>query len=66
MVLVLLAPTISLSNLYPPQVDVGPAHSASLPLLPVWMDAVSLVLLSDFHSAQFLTVLSDGCSLFQL
>ena len=29
---------------YPPQVDVGPAHSVSAPLLPVWMDVVPLIL----------------------
>ena len=45
--------------------DVGPAHSVNLPLLSVWMEVVSLIpYLSDFHSTQFLTVLSDGCSNF--
>ena len=61
----LLALEISLLNFYPPHVDVGPACSASAPLLPVWMNVVSLILyLSVFQSTQFLTVLSDGCSLF--
>ena len=39
----LLVPQISLPNFYPPHVSVGPAHSASAPLLPVWMDVVSLI-----------------------
>ena len=39
----LLAPKISLLNFYLLHVDVGPAHSASVPLLPVWMDVVSLI-----------------------
>ena len=30
-------------NFYPPHMDVGPASSVSLPLLPVWMDVVSLI-----------------------
>ena len=39
--------------------------SASTPLLPVWMDVISLILqLSDFHLTLFLMVLSDGCSIF--
>ena len=38
-----LTPEISLLNFYPLHVDVGPAHSASVPLLPVWMDVVSLI-----------------------
>ena len=33
----------SLSNLYPPCVGERPAHSASAPLLPVWMDVVSSI-----------------------
>ena len=57
----LLAPKMSLPNFYPPHVDVEPACSMSLPLLPVWMDVLSLILLSDFHSARFLMALSDGC-----
>ena len=40
----LLAPEISLLNFYPPHVNVGLASSASLPLLPVWMNVVSSVL----------------------
>ena len=40
----LLAPETSLLNICPPHVDVGPAHSVSGPLLPVWMDVVSLIL----------------------
>ena len=40
----LLAPEIFLLNFHPPQVGVGPPHSASVPLLPVWMDVVSLIL----------------------
>ena len=39
----LLAPEISLLNFYPPHLDVGPACSASLPLLSVWMDVDSLI-----------------------
>ena len=35
---------ISLLNCYPPHVDGEPACSMSLPLLPVWMDVVSLIL----------------------
>ena len=55
----LLAPKIPLPNFYPPHKDVGPAHFASLPLLPVWMDVDSLILqLSDFYSTRFLMVLS--------
>ena len=38
------APEIPLPNFYPPQVDVEPAHPTSPPLLPVWMDVVSLIL----------------------
>ena len=61
----LLAPEISLPNFYPPHMSEGPAHSASFPLLPVWMDVVSLILyLSDFNSTRFLMVLGDGCSIF--
>ena len=37
----LLAFEILLPNFYPPHLDVGPAHSTSLPLLPVLMDVVS-------------------------
>ena len=63
----LLTPEISLLSFYPTHVDVGPAFSISLPLLPVWMNVVSLILqLSGFHSTQFLTVLSDVCSIIQL
>ena len=40
----LLTYEISLLNFYPPDVDVGPAHSVSVPLLPVWVDVVSLIL----------------------
>ena len=39
----LLAPELSFLNFYPLCMDVGPAHSAFLPLLPVWMDVVSLI-----------------------
>ena len=38
-----LAPEISLLNFYPPHVGEGPAHSMSVPLLPVWMDVISLI-----------------------
>ena len=38
-----LTPKISLLNFYPLHVDVGPADSMPLPLLPVWMDVVSLI-----------------------
>ena len=40
----LLTLKISLPNLYPPHVGEGPTHSASVSLLPVWMDVVSLIL----------------------
>ena len=61
----LLAPEISLLNFYLSHVHVGPACSASLLLLPVWMDVVSLILrLSYFHSTPFVLVLSDGGSVF--
>ena len=47
----LLAPKISLPVFYLPYMDVGTTHFMSLPLLPVWMDVVSLIpQLSDFHS----------------
>ena len=39
----LLTPKISLPNFYLPHVGVGPAHSVSVPLLPVWMNVVSLI-----------------------
>ena len=39
----LLAPEISLLNFYPPHVCEGPACSASVPLLPVWIDVVSII-----------------------
>ena len=59
----LLYPEISLLNVYPPQVDVGPDCSASSPLLLVWMDVVSLIPeLTDSHSPRILMVLSAGCS----
>ena len=46
----LLAPEIALLNFYLLHMDVVPACSASLPLLPVWMVVVSLVpQFSDFH-----------------
>ena len=40
----LLAPEIALLNFYLLHMDVVPACSASLPLLPVWMVVVSLIL----------------------
>ena len=40
----LLAPEISLPNFYPPHVDETPACSEFVPLLPVWVDMVSLIL----------------------
>ena len=54
---------------YPSQIfihmGVGPARAMSAPLLPDWKDVVSSILwLSDFHSTQFLMLLSDGCSIF--
>ena len=59
------APKISLLNFYLPHMGVGPTHSKSAPLLPVWMDVVSLIpQWSDFHSTSFLIVLSNGCSIF--
>ena len=39
----LLAPEISLLNFYPPHMDVGANCFTSVPLLPVWMDEVSLI-----------------------
>ena len=39
----LLAPKISPLNFCPPHIDVVQARSASLLLLPVWMDVVSLI-----------------------
>ena len=39
----LLAPGISLPNFYPPYMGVVPVHSASSPLLPVWMGVVSSI-----------------------
>ena len=39
----LLASKISLPTFYLPHLDVGPACSMSLPLLPVWMGVVSLI-----------------------
>ena len=58
----LLAPEISLPILYPTHVDLGPALSASVPLLPAWMDVVSLIpWSSDFYSTPFLVVLRGGC-----
>ena len=45
------APETSLPSFYPPHMGVGPAHSMSPPLLPVWMDVVSLIPeLSGLHS----------------
>ena len=41
----LFNPEVSLPNFYLPHVDVEPACSTSPPLLPVWMDVVSLILL---------------------
>ena len=40
----LIVPKISLLNFYPPHVGEGSARSASVPLLPVQMDVVSLIL----------------------
>ena len=40
----LLAPKIFLMNFYPPYAGMEPACSVSVPLLPVWMDVVSLIL----------------------
>ena len=39
----LLAPRIPLLNFYLPNVDVGPAHYKSLPLLLVWMNVFYLI-----------------------
>ena len=39
----LLTPKISLPNFYLLHVDVGPDHSSSPPLLPVWIDVISLI-----------------------
>ena len=40
----LLTPELSLLNFYPPHVGEGPAHSTSVPLLPVWVYVVFLIL----------------------
>ena len=40
----LLTPKIFLLNFYPPHMGEGPVHSTSVPLLPVWMDVISLIL----------------------
>ena len=40
----LLAPEKSLPKFYLPHICVGPAHSVCQPLLPDWMDVVSLIL----------------------
>ena len=40
----ILTPKIFLLNFYPPHVDVGPAQSMTAPLLPIWIDVVSLIL----------------------
>ena len=50
----LLSPQISLLNFYLPHMDVGPTHSTSLPLPPVWMDMVSLIRLP-------FSLIFDGC-----
>ena len=54
----LLALEISLLSFYPPHVDIGPACSISMPLLPIWMDIVfffkSIVVRLPFNS------ISDG------
>ena len=39
----LFIPEIYPLDFYSPHVDVGPAGSSSVPLLPVWMDVVSLI-----------------------
>ena len=39
-----LTPKISLLNFYLLHIGYGPAHSLSVPLLPVWMDVISLIL----------------------
>ena len=39
----LLGPKISLLYFYPPHIGVGPTPSMSVPLLPVWMEVVSLI-----------------------
>ena len=39
-----LTPKISLLNFYLLHIGYGPAHSLSVPLLPDWMDVISLIL----------------------
>ena len=56
-------PELSLPNCYPPHVYLGPLYSTSLSLLPVWMDVVSLIPPSYFHSTWFLLFLSNSCSI---
>ena len=51
----LLTPETSLMNFYPPHVNVGSASSTSVPLLPVWVDVVSSVVVR----LQF-NLISDG------
>ena len=40
----LLVPMTFLQNFYLPHTGVGPGRSVSVPLLPVWIDAVCLIL----------------------
>lgn len=59
-------------NFYPPHVNVGPAHPASVSLLLVWMDVAFLILwLSDSAQLDFcwfsmVVVLWFGCNLMWL
>ena len=59
----LLAPQIFLLNIYPLHVNVGPAYSISFP--PTSLDGCGFFkfVVVKLQSTQFLTVLSDGCSI---
>ena len=48
----LLTPVISLPSFYLPHIRVGPACSAFLPLLPVWMDVFFFLIYSSQNSIQ--------------
>ena len=62
----LLGPKISLPNLYPPHVDVGPVFHISVP--PTSLDGCGffIAVVVRLHSTLFLTVLSGGCSIVSL
>ena len=55
----LLTPEISLQNFYLPHVGMGSAHSASAPLLPVWMDVFFFFFNSVVVRLPFISI-ADG------